>query len=112
MAEYEKAVHIPEQADNLMTYALSIWVCSKIKLSRGNNGIIKRKFITFGIEADNLKAAKQKLERIETDILGNFKALGVQARPLNGLERFRAFYTVLSMRAKKTNFGFHWDLVH
>ena len=87
MAEYEKAVHIPEQADNFNDIRIEYMGMLKNQLSRGNNGIIKRKFITFGIEADNLKAAKQKLERIKTDILGNFKALGVQARPLNGLER-------------------------
>ena len=63
MAEYEKAVHIPEQADNFNDIRIEYMGMLKNQLSRGNNGIIKRKFITFGIEADNLKAAKQKLER-------------------------------------------------
>ena len=96
MAEYEKAVHIPEQADNFNDIRIEYMGMLKNQLSRGNNGIIKRKFITFGIEADNLKAAKQKLERIETDILGNFKALGVQARPLNGLERLELLHCTLN----------------
>jgi len=28
------------------------------QLARGNNGLIKTKYLTFGIEADNLRAAK------------------------------------------------------
>lgn len=54
------------------------------QLARGNNGLIKTKYLTFGVEADNLRAAKPRLERIETDLLNNFKRLGVVAAPLNG----------------------------
>ena len=39
------------------------------------------------LEAENLKVARPRLERIETDILNNFKVLGAQAQSLNGLER-------------------------
>ena len=35
------------------------------QLTKGNNGLIKRKYITFGIEADSLRMAKAKLDRIE-----------------------------------------------
>ena len=47
------------------------------QLAKGNNGLVRTKYITFGIEADNIREAKPKLERIETDILNNFKVLGV-----------------------------------
>ena len=57
------------------------------QLARGNNGLIKTKYLTFGIGADSTKAAKPRLERIETDILNNFKRLGVAARTLDGKER-------------------------
>lgn len=57
------------------------------QLSKGNNGLVKRKYLTFGIESDSLKSAKTKLERIETDILNNFKKLGVTSEVLNGYER-------------------------
>ena len=33
------------------------------QLARGNNGLIKTKYLTFGVEADNLRAAKPRLER-------------------------------------------------
>ena len=48
---------------------------------------------------------------MEADILGNFKALGVSARPLSGLERLN-FFTALSMRAINRNSAFNWDLVY
>ena len=54
------------------------------QLERGNNGLIKSKHITFGIEADGYKTAKPRLERLETDILNNFRKLGVKAEPLDG----------------------------
>ena len=57
------------------------------QLAKGNNGLVKSKYITFAIEADSIREAKPKLERIESDILNNFKVLGVPAYPLNGAER-------------------------
>ena len=47
----------------------------QMQLARGNNGLVKTKFITFGVEADNLKTAKPRLERIEIDIQ-QLQALG------------------------------------
>ena len=54
----------------------------KNQLSKGNNGLVKHKYITFSVEADNPAAAKSRLARIETDILNNFKVLGVTRPPL------------------------------
>ena len=50
--------------------------------SKGNNGLSRTKYITFGVDAENIRAAKPRLERIELDILSNFKRLGVAAEPL------------------------------
>lgn len=111
MAEYEQAVNIPQQSDAFNDIREEYAGMMKNQLSRGNNGLIKRKFITFGVEADNFKAAKQKLERIETDILGNFKVLRVSARPMNGLERLELFHCTFN-EGEKDKFGFHWDLIH
>ena len=48
----------------------------KNQLAKGNNGLVRTKYITFGIKAENIREAKPKLERIEADILNNFKVLG------------------------------------
>ena len=65
------------------------------QLAKGNNGLIKTKYLTFGIEADGMKTAKPRLERIETDVLNNFKRLGVAAEPLNGTDRLRLLHDML-----------------
>ena len=78
------------------------------QLARGNNGLTKTKYLTFGIEADGLKAAKPRLERIETDVLGNFKRLGVQAEPLNGYDRLKLLHDVLHT-GQPEPFRFSWD---
>ena len=78
------------------------------QLAKGNNGLIKTKYLTFGIEADGMKAAKPRLERIETDILNNFKRLGVAAEPLNGTERLRLLHDMLRID-DPAPFRFSWD---
>ena len=78
------------------------------QLARGNNGLIKTKYLTFGVEAENLKAAKPRLDRVETDLLNNFKRLGVAAEPLNGMERLKLMHGMLHMDEQEP-FRFSWD---
>lgn len=78
------------------------------RLSRGNNGLIKTKYLTFGIEAENIKAAKPRMERIETDILNNFKKLGVLAETLSGAQRLKVMYDMFHLDASDP-FKFSWD---
>ena len=82
--------------------------CLEIKLAKGNNGLVRTKYITFGIEADNIREAKPKLERIETDILNNFKVFGVSAYPLNGVERLQIMYETFNQNVK-VPFRFSYD---
>ena len=76
--------------------------------AKGNNGIVKTKYLTFGIDADNIRSAKPRLERIETDILNNFKRLGVSAEVLNGQERLRVLHDILRMDTPEP-FTFRWE---
>lgn len=78
------------------------------QLAKGNNGLIKTKYLTFGIEAASLKAAKPRLERIETDVINNFKRLGVVVEPLNGKERLRVLHQIFHMDGQEP-FQFSWD---
>ena len=78
------------------------------QLAKGNNGLTKTKFLTFGIEADSIKTAKPRLERIENDILNNFKRLGVSAAALNGPERLRLMHDIFHMD-DQSRFQFSWD---
>ena len=78
------------------------------QLARGNNGLIKTKYLTFGVEAENLRAAKPRLDRVETDILNNFKRLGVAAEPMNGAERLKLMHGMFHIDEQEP-FRFSWD---
>ena len=80
----------------------------EVQQAKGNNGIVKTKYLTFGIDADNIRSAKPRLERIETDILNNFKRLGVSAEVLNGQERLRVLHDILRMDTPEP-FAFRWE---
>ena len=92
MTDFEKSISIPEQDDDFNSIRVEYADMMKNQLAKGNNGLVKQKYITFGIEAENLQEARPKLERIETDIINNFKVLGVKAHPLNGLERLEVIH--------------------
>ena len=103
-----QTIAIPPRADAFNQLRTEYTKMLQTQLARGNNGLVKTKFITFGVEADNLKTAKPRLERIEIDILNNFKRLGVQAEPLNGHDRLKLMHDVLHMDEQEP-FRFSWD---
>ena len=78
------------------------------QLAKGNNGLTKTKYLTFGVEAENIKSAKPRLERVETDVINNFKRLGVASSPMSGAERLRLLHAVFHMDSREP-FRFSWD---
>lgn len=105
----EKAIAIPAQNDAFNSIRAEYAGMLKNQLAKGNNGLVKSKYITFSVEADNLSAAKARLARIETDVLNNFKVLGVTARPMTGYERLEALHNVFHPEGEP--FRFAWDLL-
>src|SRR5699024_11972576 len=89
--------NIPPQGDEFDSIRAEYTEMLQNQLAKGNNGLIKTKYLTFGIEAASLKAAKPRLERIETDVINNFKRLGVVVEPLNGKERLRVLHQIFHM---------------
>ena len=81
---------------------------SEAQLAKGNNGLVKHKYITFSIEADNPAAARARLSRIETDVLNNFKVLGVSAHPLSGYERLKVLHGVFHPAGEPFSFSYDW----
>ena len=110
MREFEKLIDIPSQNDDFDDIRREYAGMLKNQLAKGNNGLVKSKFITFGIEAESVKKARPKLERIEADILGNFKTLGVTAFPLNGAERLKTLYEIFNSDTSEP-FRFGYDML-
>lgn len=110
ISDFEKSIAIKPQNDDFDGIRAEYTEMLKNQLSRGNNGIVRKKYITFGIEADNIQNAKQRLERIETDIINNFKILGVRAFSLNGMERLELLHSCFNGGENKLNFS--WNLIY
>ena len=99
---------IPLRSDQFESIQRELSKIIQDQQAKGNNGIVKTKYLTFGIDADNIRSAKPRLERIETDILNNFKRLGVSAEVLNGQERLRVLHDILRMDTPEA-FSFRWE---
>ena len=104
----EQAIAIPAQNDAFNSIRAEYADMLKNQLAKGNNGFVKSKYITFSVEADNLNAAKARLARIETDVLNNFKVLGVTARPMTGYERLEALHSVFHPEGEPFRFSWDW----
>ena len=94
---FARAINIPLQGDDFDSIRVEYMTMLQNQLAKGNNGLIKTKYLTFGIDADSIKAAKPRLERIETDILNNFKRLGVVAETLDGKARLAQLHGIFHM---------------
>ena len=104
----QAAIEIPAQDDAFNSIRKEYADMLKNQLEKGNNGLEKCKYITFSIEADNLAAAKARLSRIETDVLNNFKVLGVTARPMNGQERLNVLHGIFHPEGEPFRFSWDW----
>ena len=99
---FEKSIRIPFQ-DVRAEYGMML----RQQLQKGNNGLTKTKYLTFGIEADTMKQAKPRLDHIEVDLMNNFHRLGVSARLLNGKERLQLMHSMFHM-GDQEKFRFDW----
>ena len=108
--EFDHSIQIEPQHDQFDDLRQEYSNMLKEQLEKGNNGLVRTKYITFAIEADSIRIARPKLERIEADILNNFKVLGVVAYPLNGVERLRLMYEFFNPDSQ-TPFDFSYDMV-
>lgn len=99
---------IPLQKDDFNDVRREYTGILQNQFAKGSSGLTKTKYLTFGIEAENIRTAKPRLERIETAVLNNFKRLGVIAAPMDGRERLGLLHAIFHMDDLRP-FRFHWD---
>ena len=107
---YRERIVIPLRDDEDDSLRIEYSTMLQNQLERGNNGLVKNKYITFGIEAESYKTAKPRLERLETDILNNFRKLGVKAEPLDGEARLALMHGIFHIDGQE-QFKFDWKLL-
>ena len=98
---------LPDKSDGFDAIRREYTEMLQNQLAKGSNGLSKRKYLTFGVESENYRTAKPRLERIETDLLNHFKRLGAAAAPLDGRERLKLMYDMFHLDAQ-TPFLFDW----
>ena len=109
--EFEKSIRIPYQKDGFDDVRAEYSQMLRQQLAKGNNGLTKTKFITFGVEGESMAQVKPRLDHIQNDLLNNFHRLGVQAKPLNGVQRLKLMHDMFNMDGA-SKFHFDWkDLV-
>ena len=106
-SNFEKMVRIPYQKDHFNPVRTEYSTMLRRQLAQGNNGLTKTKYLTFGIEAESMKQAKPRLNHIESDLMNNFKRLGVRAKLLNGKERLHLMHDMFHM-GDHDRFNFDW----
>ena len=106
-ADFEKSIRIPLKNDGFNDVREEYSKMLRTQLAQGNNGLTKTKYLTFGIEAESMKQAKPRLIHIQTDILNNFRRLGVVTKVLNGKERLKLMHDMFHM-GDKDRFFFEW----
>ena len=74
---------------------------------KSNNGIERYKYITFGLPAKGAMEARPRLGRVEADVMGNLKRLGVQSHPLDGRDRLAVLHGQMHPGGREP-FRFAW----
>lgn len=67
---------------------------------KGNNGIVRNKYLIFSIKDKTVENATRRLAGIENNIKENFKTMGVGAEELNGIERLSIINYLLNGNSK------------
>ena len=105
---FENCIHIPVRRDGAERIRSEYAQILSNQLARGSNGIERVKYLTFGIRADSLKTARARLDRIELDVLANFKRMGVAASLLDGRERLHLLHRIFHTDTQEP-FRFEWE---
>ncbi len=105
---FEARIRIPLTGDRFDPIREEFSGMLRTQLAQGNNGLTKRKYLTFGITAENVKKARPRLFHIQNDLLNNFRQLGVRARALDGKERLKLMHDMFHMGDVEDRFRFEW----
>ena len=106
-ADFEKSIRIPYQQDGFDDVRAEYSQMLRQQLSKGNNGLTKRKYLTFGVSGESMQQVKARLDHIQNDLLNNFHRLGVQAKSLDGRERLKLMHGIFNLDGE-SKFYFDW----
>ncbi|WP_416337706.1 VirB4-like conjugal transfer ATPase, CD1110 family [Faecalicoccus pleomorphus] len=101
-------VNIPPAQDDYDSIRAEFTGMLKSQIAKSNNGIERSKYITFGLPAEGIAEARPRLERVEADVTGNLKRLGVPSAPMDGQERLALLHSQMHPGSREP-FRFSWQ---
>jgi len=101
-------VNIPDQQDEFDSIRGEFVGMLKNQIAKSNNGIVRSKYITFCLPAASAAEARPRLGRVEGDVMGNFKRLGVPCEPLDGRGRLAVLHGQMHPGSREP-FRFSWQ---
>lgn len=104
----EKRFNVPRRFDHLYHLRENHLKVMKSHEKRGTHGLEEIRLLTFGLEAESLKAARRKLTHVEKEVLDSLEKLQVEAASLDGTERLEIMYRMMHDR-EETPFWIDWN---
>ena len=101
-------VNIPPAQDDFDSIRAEFTGMLKNQIAKSNNGIERSKYITFGLPAEGIAEARPRLERVEADVTGNLKRLGVPSVPMDGQARLALLHGQMHPGNREL-FRFSWQ---
>lgn len=105
--DFVKRIEIAAQGDHFDHIRELYTQMLRKQLERGNNGLIKTKYLTLTIEARDSKTARARFSRIVMDALNHFKVMGALAKELDGKEWLEMLHGILHPDGER--FAFEWS---
>lgn len=100
---------LPLRGDDRDRYAEEMNQVVAEKALRGQNGLIREKYVTFSLHAENYQQAKEQLENRAADIADHFKRMGSSTRILSGIERLSLLQGIMRPN-EEMSFSYDWLL--
>lgn len=90
--EINEKLEIPPRGDSFDDIRQEYSDMLKKQVVKGRNGKVLKKYVTFTVEADNLRLARVRLVSIAAEVQKLFKSFDVKCRVLDGKERLELLY--------------------
>lgn len=81
----------------------------KSMLEHGNNGIIRKRYITVGVHAESYDKAKITLGKVCSMTVLHFQRISVEVKELNGTERLNVLWNILHPDINRMKFNLKWE---
>lgn len=107
--QFRRDTFLPLRGDDRDRYAEEMNQVVAEKALRGQNGLIREKYVTFSLHAENYQQAKEQLENRAADIADHFKRMGSSTRILSGIERLSLLQGIMRPN-EEMSFSYDWLL--